>query len=422
MFNIALRNIFRHKVRSLISLSTIAFGCVALMFIGGFFENNLFQMREGYINTHIGHLQVFQKGFNKNSAISPYKYLIKEPQAIVDTIARLPEVKSIGSRLQFAGLISTGKTSAPCWVQGVDVRFDRTFKMKDYKDIKDFMNHKDVYGLGEIAEGEGLYPGDNPFTTIVGVGLADALNVAPVGYVTVMNTTIQGGNNAMDLLVNGTLQTASKDFDDVFIRVPLATAQKMLNTSSVQNIVVKLKHTEDTAKVKKKLEFMFNAKHFDLEISTWDDISDFYAKTVQLFGAFHWVMRIVISIAVILGIFNTMNMAVMERFSEIGTIMAMGVKRGGVLKLFLYEGLLLGLIGGTCGVILGCVFVYFIGNVGIVMPPPPGTTSCWLSQPSIEGDVIVFAFILSIVIGGISSLVPALKASRLTIVEALRYR
>ncbi len=378
-------------------------------------------MREGYINAHIGHLQVFQKGFNKNSAISPYKYLIKDPQVIADAIAKFPEIKSIGFRLQFAGLISTGQSSAPCWVQGVDPRFDRTFKMKDYKDLKDFINHKDVYGIGEVTTGDGLSV-DDAFTTIVGIGLADALNVAPGTYVTVMNTTIQGGNNAMDLKVQGILQTASKDFDDIFLRIPLATAQKMLNTHAVQNIVIKLNRTEDTVMVKEKLERLFAKEHFDLEIRTWDDISDFYVKTVKLFDTFHWVMRIVISIAVILGIFNTMNMAVMERFSEIGTIMAMGVKREGILKLFLYEGLLLGLIGGILGVLFGCVFLYFIGGIGIVMPPPPGTTSSWLSQPSIVGDVVVFAFILSIVIGGMSSLVPALKASRLTIVEALRYR
>lgn len=422
MFNIALRNIFRHKARSIISLSTIAFGCVALMFVAGFFTDSLYQMRESYINAQIGHLQVFKKGYAKNGKISPYNYLIDDPEAIAKIVFKLPQVKAIGTRMQFSGLISLGDASLPCMAQGVDIDFDRTYLASKYMDRKVTTVDEDDIGLGEITRGAGLSADDIPETIILGKGLAEALSVEPGAYVTLMTNTIHGGINAMDMHVKGVLATADKNFDDISLRMPIATAQSLLNTTSVQNIVIKLKRTEDTVYAKQVLTRLFAKENLDLEIKTWDELSDFYVKTADLFNTFHWVMRCVISIAVILGIFNTMNMSVMERFSEIGTLMAMGIRRRGILSLFLFEGLLLGLIGGGIGIVLGFVILSGIGHVGIVMPPPPGATMNWISQPAIVGDVVVFTFILSIVIGGVSSLMPAFKASRLNIVDALRYR
>jgi putative ABC transport system permease protein len=142
---------------------------------------------------------------------------------------------------------------------------------------------------------------------------------------------------------------------------------------------------------------------------------------VQLFNRFFLILKIVIAIIVILSIFNTMNMAVLERVNEIGTIMALGTKKRGVLKLFLCEGIALGIIGGIIGVILGIIVTKFISSVGIVMPPAPGITFTWLSRPMIVPSAIVFAFVLSFITAVVSSLYPAYKASRLEIADALRH-
>ena len=58
---IAIRNIFRHKTRSLITLSTICFGGMALIFAGGFFEDIFYKIREIYNQAHTGHIQIVKK-------------------------------------------------------------------------------------------------------------------------------------------------------------------------------------------------------------------------------------------------------------------------------------------------------------------------------------------------------------------------
>jgi putative ABC transport system permease protein len=183
-----------------------------------------------------------------------------------------------------------------------------------------------------------------------------------------------------------------------------------------------LNKTEDTEKIKSQLIALAAAHHNDLEIKSWSQINEYYAQTKKLFNRFFLIIKIIIVIIVILGIFNTMNMAVFERISEIGTIMAMGTKRGGVLSLFVYEGLFLGIIGGALGVALGVAVTLAIASIGIVMPPPPGATMFWLSEPKIIPAMLMFAFAVAVGTSVISSLYPAWRASRLEIAEALRHK
>lgn len=404
----------------MVTLSTIAFGCVALIFIGGFFEDLFHQIRESYIGSQLGHVQIYRRGFNEHGKIKPYAYLIDHPQDVKAFVKTLGEVEFVTSRLQFSGLISTGDNAISFVGQGVEPENERVALFEETKNLRQFVKSKNN-GLPVTVFGQGLAV-DDVYQVILGKGLAETMKVSVDSPITVLTSTVHGSTNAFDMSVKGAFETAQKEFDDIFLRMPLATAQSLLDTQAVQSLVVKLYKTEDTTKVFKALQVMIRDKKLDLELTRWEDSADFYHKTVSLFGMFYWIMRIVIGTVVILGIFNTMNMSVLERISEIGTLMALGTRRGGVMKLFLFEGLVLGIIGGFLGCIAGVAVVSLASSVGIEMPPPPGATSHWLSTPAIIPSVIFSTFVLTVVVSGISSLTPALKASRLVITEALRYR
>ena len=123
---LAFRNIFRHRTRSVITLSAIAFGGIALIFVGGFFANILHRMREEYIKAHTGHLQVYRKGFVEHGRRTPFDYLIDQPQTIISLVQHIPGVTTVASRLEFSGLLSTGETSVSCLGQGVEPRNEPT--------------------------------------------------------------------------------------------------------------------------------------------------------------------------------------------------------------------------------------------------------------------------------------------------------
>lgn len=416
---IALRNIFRHKTRSLITLSTIIFGCSALIFAGGFFEDVFYKMRESYIHSHTGHFQIFKKGYWEKGNSQPYDYLIDNPDEIISHLQAIPGIKFITSRLQFSGLISTGENTVSCIGMGIDPGYEN----QDIPAGTNLRKMSDAMTLEGpvIIQGKALTK-NNSYAVMLGKGLASSLGITAGDALIILTHTTGGSINALDVTAQGIFMTSSKEYDDHFLRLPLETAKKLLHTDSVQSLVIMLNKTEDTVRVKKALQRVFQDKELDLELKAWDEISDFYRHTVNLFNRLFLILKLVIAIIVILSIFNTMNMAVLERTDEIGTIMALGTKKRGVLSLFMHEGLGLGIIGGSLGVLIGITLTQAIARIGITMPPPPGATMPWVSEPRIVLTSVVFAFMTSILTALVSSLYPAYSASRLEIADCLRHK
>jgi len=132
------------------------------------------------------------------------------------------------------------------------------------------------------------------------------------------------------------------------------------------------------------------------------------------------VVKILIGIIVVLSISNTLSMAVIERTGEIGTMMAMGVRRHSVLRLFIFEGLMLGVIGSVLGIFIGWLLSLAISAVGIPMPPPPGMESDFTGEVTVTLGLALDALLLGAIVTLIASVLPAWKASRMVIVDALR--
>ncbi len=117
---LAFRNVFRNKVRSLITLAAIAFGCISLIIAGGFFEDTFLQMREAVIHSHLGHVQVYKKGYLEKGHTKPFDFMIEDPDEIKKLIASVEHVKFITPRITFSGLLSTGENTVSILSQGIN--------------------------------------------------------------------------------------------------------------------------------------------------------------------------------------------------------------------------------------------------------------------------------------------------------------
>ena len=409
---LAFRNIFRNRVRSLITLAAIAFGSVSLIITGGFFEDSFMQMRDGVIHGHLGHIQVYKEGFIENGSVNPFEYLIDDPDEIINLISSIKHVKIVTPRISFSGLLSTGENTVSVLCQGIVPEGARALSI-----IK--KNKGESRGVA-IQDGKNLSEKDQ-FDLILGKGLSKIVGTGIGNSLILLSNTIDGALNALDLNVKGIFFTASKEFDDRALRMPISTAQKLLRTDKVQTLVVLLDDTSNTPIVKESLFKLFKEKQLNLELRTWHEMADFYNKTVELYGRQFMVLKLIITIIVILSIFNTINMAIRERTREIGTVMALGFKRFEVLRMFLIEGCILGIIGGVIGITFGSALAYIISLVGIPMPPPPGMTIGWTAMIKIVPHILMSSFIIAVISALLSSLYPALKASQLLIADALRH-
>lgn len=398
--HIVLRNLGRSRSRTLFALLAIAFGVVSLILAGGFVEWTYWAMREAAIQTGLGHIQVSRTGYREIGTSDPYRYLLPEPSAEASRVERLSEVRAIAPRLQFSGLISHGDTSISFIGEGVDPE-----------------KEEQVSKVLLLTAGEKLSVTE-PYGVMLGKGLAEALGVAPGDIVVVLATTATGGINAIELPVRGVMTTQVKAYDDVTIRLPIAAARKLIRVSGSHLWVLALQDTTQTAEVVDRLKAQLDGS--SLEVRSWLDLADSYRKAVALFSRQMFIVEAIIGLIIVLSISNTLVMGVLERTGEIGTIMALGARRRSVVRLFLLEGLMLGLVGAAIGVATGVVLAYVISAVGIPMPPPPGRDAGYRAEIIVTASIVFTAFLLAIVSTALASIFPARKAARLVIVDALR--
>src|SRR5687768_1104905 len=120
MFKLALRNVFRQKSHTAMTLAAIIGGVAGLIVAGGWVNDIFVQLSEALIHSQSGHLQVYKKGFFAEGSRAPEKYLIAAPDAIKNSIAAEAEVASVMARLNFSGLLNNGRSDLPIIGEGVE--------------------------------------------------------------------------------------------------------------------------------------------------------------------------------------------------------------------------------------------------------------------------------------------------------------
>ena len=398
---LAARNIARQRRRSAFGLAAIAFGVAALVVANGFIDWILFKHRETTITSQFGHIQVSRKGYLEEGSADPFAFLLPKKSSVLDDLEHLPGLRVLGKRLALSGLMSKGEETVSFIGEAVEP------------------DKESILSSGiRVSKGAELSP-DDPKGIIVGLGLAANLGVDVGDTVVLVANTASGGVNAVEVRVRGLFATMSKAYDDVALRVPLGVAQQLLRVDSAHVWALLLERTEDARPTVRLLRERFANQ--GLVFTEWIELADFHVKAVALFKKQVGVIRAIIAVIIVLSIFNTMIMSVMERTGEIGTLMALGRTRRGILRLFVVEGTMLGVAGGLIGLVLGTAAAGLLSYVGIPMPPPPGQSWGFDAEVLVTPRLSVEAFILAVLSALAASLYPARKASRMVIVDALRF-
>lgn len=399
--SLALLSIARQFRRSLIAVLAIAFGILALLLASGFIEWNLRYGRESTIHSELGHIRIFKPGYLQYGLADPFSFLLNADNDRDKAVLQIPHVELLTPRLSFNGLVSHDESTISFIGEGVDPAREENLS----KSLT-------------IVSGRGLST-EYPKGIIVGQGLAANLGVKPGDTLVLMSNSVTGGVNAAEATVLGLFATITKAYDDSALRVPITLAQQLLRVKGSHSYAILLDKTENTPTVLSDLKNHFAGK--GLEFAPWYEMADFYNKTAELFSRQVNVVRLIIAVIIVLSISNTLMMNVMERTGEIGTIMAIGVKREQVLFQFLAEGFILGIAGGAFGLALAYALAALISAIGIPMPAPPGMSFGYTAEILITWQMALNAYLLAIITTLVASVIPAVKASRMEIVNALRH-
>ncbi len=398
---LALRNLFRHRSRTAATLFAIVFGVASMILAGGFVEDILIQLGEATIHSQTGHIQIATPAYWGSRSRAAESNMIKDPAPIARILAKQTGIEQAVSRINFVGMLNNGKRDLAIIGEGIEADGENK--------IGSFIRY---------SAGRALKNGDSD-GVVVGQGVAHLLNLQVGDRVTLIISLSQGAINTMDLKVVGIFQSFSKEFDARAIRIPLAATQALLDTTSAHVMVLTLDKTGDTDSIARSLGTLLDKQ--GVQVMTWQQLSDFYEKTVKLYGAQFGVLQFIIFVMVLLSVANSINMTLYERTREFGTLLSLGDRPATVFQLIMLESLLLGLIGALLGMLVGYAAAAAISMVGIPMPPPPNSNLGYTALIRLDPVGILSSGAIGFCAAVFAALYPAYRATRVNIVDALRH-
>jgi putative ABC transport system permease protein len=199
----------------------------------------------------------------------------------------------------------------------------------------------------------------------------------------------------------------------------LGLAQTLYDTAgAADRLTVLLDDEKQTEAMRNNIQEKLQAAGFDMDIKTWQDLSDFYNQVHNMFDMiFGFIFSIVLTV-VIMSVANSMGMTVVERTREIGTLRAIGLRRAGVVKLFTTESLMLTFLGCLTGLLITLSVRFGINAVHISYTPPNSASPVPLLV-DLDLSRVVFTLILMVVVGTLAAYLPARRASKQAIIDAL---
>jgi len=402
---LAFRNVFRNRRRTIMTLFVVGGGVAGLLMAGGYFAFMTHGLRESTINNGLGHLQIFTADHFKRDEVRVLDTGIENWRQVAANVTSAPHVRGVAPRIDFYGMVSNGTKAAGFMGSAVDPDAEKSLgfvtRVVEGRDL-------DAKPAGEVE-------------ALVGAGLAKSMGVKVGDGLTVLAMTSDGALNGVDIQIVGIVNSGVAELDARYVRITLPAAQRLLQSDRVTNLVVGLDSTDNTDLVYTELIPRLKGLPQEITLKKWIDLATYYKQVNTMFNGIFLFMGVIVFFMVLMSSVNTLLMAMMERTREIGTMLAMGTPRSWVVALFMVEATLLGMMGAIAGVAVGNLLGVLLNASGLHLPPPPGYT---LPMPFMVLHVpaqMIGASLLVIVSLAAASILPAIRASRLQIAEALAH-
>lgn len=275
----------------------------------------------------------------------------------------------------------------------------------------------------------GKYSFDNTEGTpkaIIGLRLADKLQsitgdtiilISPAG---IEQAITQYSLPLMQkFVVSGIYSSSNNEYDAQYIFCSLDEAQKLFNYKKrIQGVDVRLNSLYSASEAKEELSKQLNMNNFS--IGTW---FDFHKELYTVMQIERWAAFIILSLIIAVACFNvlgSLSMSVVEKKRDVGVLRAMGISEKSILKIFIYEGLLIGLIGTVLGSIIGYLVCFLQINYKIY---PLDPLQYKIDALPVEIHLTDFIFIsgIAMLLSFLASAYPAKKAANVNIIEAIKW-
>jgi putative ABC transport system permease protein len=396
---LALRNLGRNKRRTLVTGLTIAFGVFAIVALQSFVNAIMRNIVETSVESKVGAVQVFKTGYLGSD--DPLKMTFPDTPELTARIRAVPGVAAVAPRLDFDGTLSNGNEGTMFSATAID-------PAREYA----VCPRRATY----VAKGTKALGTDREDAILVGRTLVESLEAKEGSSLVMQAAGTHGGVNALDVSVQGFLRTTHPSESKRATTVTLAFAQKLLRMPGlISHYVIGVEDVDKLDQVAKRVRAAVGP---GFQVTTWRDLDTTNAGRAKVIQGLMFVVTGILFLLVLTGVVNTMLMSVYERIREIGTMLAIGVRKWQIRLLFVCEAGFIAFASAVVGSSLGALVVYLVGRGGMTKSFGPNDPVTY--YPAVRVSFL-FAVVALAVLGAlVAALYPAWKGSRLRPIEALR--
>lgn len=402
IWEIAWKNIWRNKTRSIIILSAISVGLFGGVFASAVIRGSFTQVVEKALRTEVPDILITKKGFTDNNEI---QYIITETKDILNKINHIPEISAICSNSVVTSMISTAKTGMGITVCGVDTEKEKqVFEL--YKTIPD--------SLGSYLDKS------RENIIILSQTLAKKLNIRLKSKVVLTFQSLDGE------LIGGAFRVAgifnsntNTDETHVFVNNHDLNLLAQINDNSSHAVNIRLNKEAQPDIIKQQISGILGDEY---TVQTWKELRPDLAMSDELMEMMSFLILFIILIALGFSIVNTMLMVVLERTKELGMLQAVGMSKRRVFTMISLETIILTSIGGIIGVLSSSLFIGHCSveglNIGLTTDVIPGIDA--IIYPKIISSDYITVGSMVVITGFLASVFPARRALKMNPAEVVR--
>ncbi len=405
LWQMAWRNVWRYRRRSVLTVLTIALGLAFNILMRGIGDGFHEQMVDNSVRAGIGHLEIHRAGYQRDPALLK---TLPDLERVEQVAPQTPHLLGSSFRVLGDGLASTAENSTGVRIIGIVPEAERTVTTI----------HRAIIA-GKFLE-EGM---SRP--ALIGERLAQSLGAGLDDKLVLMVQAADGSMGAQLYRVAGIFRSGSPELDRGAVYLLRKDAQTLFSLGEgVTEAALLLDSSEAVDEAQRFLTARLAGA--PVEVLPWYTVEPFLRQFIELDDAFFYIIVLILFVVISVGILNTVMMSVFERVREFGVMMALGTKPRQVVRLVMQESMALSLVGAVLGGCLGSAATILFAHTGIDLSSyAAGASALGITTTVIHPELTAWNLIVSdvsvVLVVMLVALYPAIKAARLRPVEAIRH-
>jgi len=407
LLQLAWRNIWRNKRRTLITIGAIAFAVFLASFMRSFQKGVWDTVIDGAVNQFFGYVQIHANGYWEDQTIN-------NSIAFDNALAALPQkvnlIEDVVPRIESFALASSGNLTSGVLVLGIDPKKENA-----------------LTGIADkIIEGEFLTESDN--SVIVASGLAKKLDLGLQDTLVIISQGYHGVNAAGKYPIKGIFKFGLPDLNKRLLILPLKTAASFYGAEGrVTTLALKIadRKTVPTAVANLKAQLTPIEK---FEVLEWQKLIPELVEARQLDEAGGYIVLGILYLLITFAIFGTILMMTKERSYEFGVLTAIGMRRGKLFSIIWLETIMVAMVGAVVGILMSIPLVYYfninpidmaiMGEEAVVAYEKMGIQSTL--PTAFEFGIFFKQALIIFLVTSVLALYPLITIMKLKPVEAMR--